>query len=128
MPADDVLTLLLLAVLYQVPLILAAMACTWVVHEWSLHGWTRLEGRSLASRAFWTRTAWDHPGRFFPSYFLLFLAFLNVFELPFVYLPSLRGPTLAATLFALAWFFGWTGGLFGLGAAALGVRLRSATA
>lgn len=128
MPVDDVLALLFLAVLYQVPVLVAAMACAWLVHEGSLHGWTRLRGGALASRTFWTRTLWDHPSRFFPSYFLLFLAFLNLFELPFLYLPNLRGSTPAATLSALAWVFGWTGGLFVLGIAALRVRLRSAMA
>ncbi len=126
MPVDDALTLLALAVLYELPLFVAAMACTWLVHEWSLHGWARLRGRSVASRRFWTRTVWDHPNHFLVSYFLLFLAFLALFQTVFVAAHEWAtgpGSVLLGSVPAFAWGFG----LLFLGAAALRVRLRSAT-
>lgn len=125
MPADDVLLLLFLAVLYEVPVVLAAMACTWLVHEWSLHGWARLRRTSLASRAFWTRTVWDHPGYLLPSYVLLFIAFLSLWQLPRLYATNANGGSTESSVLSLGWIAAYLGLLFALGAFALRARLRA---
>ncbi len=125
MPADDVLALLLLAVLYEVPAVVASMACTWLVHEGSLHGRARLSRTSVASRAFWTRTLWDHPGYLFPSYVLFFIAFLSLAQLPAWYATNAGGSSLGANAPSLAWVVLYPALLFALGAFALRARLRA---
>ena len=125
MPVDDALALLALAVLYQIPLFLAAMACTWLVHEWSLHRGARLNRWSLVSRAFWTRGVWDHPGFLFPSYLLLFVGFLALFGLPLLSRQGTAAADSGGFLLGLAFALAWPVGLLALGFAALRVRLRS---
>ncbi len=125
MQVEEVLALLILAVLYQVPLFFAAMACTWLVHEWVLHRRTRLSWKSIASRSFWTRTVWDHPGHFLPSYIILFIAFLSLLQLPSLYASSTRGLGLEAGLLGLAFALGYVLALFVIGYLALRARLRS---
>ena len=125
MLVDDVWVLLLLAVLYQIPVFLAAMACTWLVHEWALHRGARLTWRSIASRTFWTKSLWDHPTYFTASYLLLFSAFLSLFQLPRLLLSNAPGQSLPSALLGLVAALLYVLGLLSLGYFALRSRLRS---
>lgn len=123
--ADQALALLILAVLYQIPVFLAAMACTWLAHEWALHRGSRLSWRSIATRAFWTRTLWDHPGHFLITYLILFIGFLTLFQLPFWYATNARTENLPTGLLGLAPALGYVLAWLVVGALALRTRLRS---
>jgi hypothetical protein len=124
MLVDDVWAQLLLAVLYQVPVFLAAMACTWLAHEWALHRGARLTLRSVLSRAFWTKTVWDHPTYFTISYVILFIAFLSLFQLPGLLLANARGQTLPSAFLGLVPALAYVMGFLALGYFALRARLR----